>query len=182
MRKNKYLIIFGIIFIVSLITAQGSFANTTDWPTLLKQTLATADKFTQVSNLTEYKSKNLTLAAFPAYQNDKQIGVIFYAAPKGYGGSIHMLTAVDMNGTIVKVNIFSHTETPAYVVPVDNGIYQKQFEGITLADKMSFLIGKTPTIRGEVMAITGSTETSKPIAVAVSEARKLFVEIYKTSK
>jgi Na+-translocating ferredoxin:NAD+ oxidoreductase RnfG subunit len=83
-----------------------------------------------------------------------------------------------MEGTVRKVNVFSHTETPAYVVPVDNGTYQKQFEGITLTDKMVFLIGTKATKKGEVMAITGSTDTSKPIALAVSEARKIFAEMY----
>lgn len=153
-------------------------AQSIDWQKLLKQTMPEAERFSQISDISGYKARSLTKAIFTAYRGSNQVGVVFYAAPNGYSGSIHTLVALDMNGTIRKVNVFSHTETPAYVGPLNNGSYQRQFEGIALSDKMTFLIGTRASRRGEVQSITGSTETSKPIAVAVSEARKLFAEIY----
>ncbi len=139
------------------------------------------EKFTQVSNLATYKAKGEIRAAFPAYRNDAQMGIVYYSTPMGYGGIIHTLIALDMKGTITKVEIIGHSETPAYVGNITDGSYQRQFEGITISDKMVFLIGIRPAKRGEVMSITGSTATAKPIAIAVSEARKLFVEMYAQS-
>ena len=150
-----------------------------DWGQTLKQAMPEADKFTQITDHSRCKSKKLTQAIFPAYSNGKQIGVVFYAAPSGYGGNIHTLTVLDMQGTIMRVSVFSHNETPAYVGALNDGSYLRQFSGITLSDKLTFLIGARPAKRGDIQAITGATETSQPIAVAVSEARKLFVELYR---
>lgn len=182
MRKIRNIGLLGLLLIAMSIFIAGigsGSAQAADWQTLLKQTMPEADKFTQVGNLTGYKSTSLTKAAFPAYKGDAQTGIIFYSAPQGYSGNIQTLVALDMNGAIRKVNVFGHTETPAYVGPLNDGNYQRQFEGITLSDKMVFLIGTRATRRGEIQAITGSTDTSKPIAIAVSEARKLFAEIYR---
>lgn len=182
-RFKQPMIYFYMIIVIllagSLHSAGIVSAQTVDWQTLLKQTVPEADKFTQIADLSGYKSRNLTKLAFPAYKAGAQIGIIFYSAPQGYSSNIHTLVAIDLNGTIRKVNIFNHGETPAYTGAIDDGSYQRQFEGITLADKLVFLIGTKPAKRGEVQAITGSTETSKPIAFAVSEARKLFAEIYR---
>jgi Na+-translocating ferredoxin:NAD+ oxidoreductase RnfG subunit len=178
---SRHRILWLLLFL--LITGSSLFAGvvsaqTVNWQMLLKQTMPEADKFTQIADLSQYKSRNLTKLAFPAYKGATQIGLILFSAPQGYGGSIYTLVALDQNGTIRKVNVFSHSETPAYVQALMDGVYQRQFEGITLADRMAFLIGQRPTKRGDIQAITGATETSKPIAIAVSEARKIFVEMY----
>ncbi|MGE5552157.1 MAG: FMN-binding protein [Bacteroidota bacterium] len=172
-------ILFGIL-LGSLIvgaTIIGA-AQAIDWARVLKETMPNTDKFTQLSDLNKYKARELTRAIFPAYKDGNQVGVVFYAAPYGYQSNLHTLTALDMKGTVVKVNVFSHNETPSYVVPLDNGSYLRQFEGVTLLDRLSFLIGARPTKRGEIQSIVDATATAKPIALAVSEARKLFVEIY----
>lgn len=162
--------------------ATAVMAQSVDWATLLKQTVPGADKFTQVTDLGKYKSRDQTKAIFPAYKNGNQIGVVFYSAPYGYKSNLHTLVAMDMKGTITRVNVFNHEETPAYVVPLDDGSYLRQFEGITMADRLSFIIGGRASKRGDIQAITNGTSTSKPIAVSVSEARKLFVEIYGAPK
>ncbi len=155
------------------------YAQGFDLVGLLKQTVPEADRFSQLAQNAGYKSQSLTQAIFPAYRGNEQIAVVFYAAPEGYSGKLHTLTVLDMEGTVRKVRIFSHTETPAWVVPLDNGSFQRQFEGVTLLHKLALLIGSRPQQKGDIAAISGSTITSKPIAIAVSEARKLFVEIYK---
>jgi electron transport complex protein RnfG len=165
-----------IAILVFLATGLAAFAGSVDWPRLLGELLPEANRFSQLSG--SYKAQSLTLAIFPAYRGEEQIGVIFYAAPEGYSGKLHTLVAVDMQGSVKRVKVFSHTETPSWVVPLDDGSFLRQFEGVSLLDKMALLIGARPGRKGEIAAITGSTITSKPIAIAVSEARKLFVEIY----
>ncbi len=124
------------------------------------------------------KQTKTVQAVYNAYNGDKQVGVIVRTAGEGYSGLIHQLVALDMDGTIMKVNVFSHTETPSYVVPINNGSFQRQFEGITLKDKMSLLVGQKATKRGDIQAITDGTSSSKPIAIGVSEARKVFASVY----
>lgn len=153
-------------------------AQQVDFSSLLRKLVPEADRFSQVSQTVSYKAQSLTLAIFPAYRGKDQIGVVFYSAPKGYAGKLYTLTSLDMQGTVRRVSVFSHSETPAYVGALNDGRYLRQFEGVTLADRLSFLIGRKAESRGEIQAITGATDTSKPIALAVSEARKLFVEIY----
>lgn len=172
-RLVLLLLLTGSLLFTGMVSTQA-----VDWQTLLKLTMPEADKFTQVADLSKYPSRNFIKMAFPAYKGGTQIGIVFYTAPQGYGGPIHTLVALDQNGTISNVNIFSHSETPAYVQAVNNGSYQRQFAGISLTDRMAFLIGTRATKKGEIQAMTGATETSKPLALAVSEARKLFVEIY----
>lgn len=167
-------IIIVVVFLMVLATTQA-----VDWNALLKQTYPEAERFTQVTDLANLKSRQLTKTVFPAYKGNTQVGVIYYAAPRGYQSELHTLVALDMNGTIRKVNIISQAETPAYVVPLQNGTYQRQFEGITLLDKLVFLVGTRPAKRGEVQSIAGATESAKPVAIAVSEARKLFAEMYR---
>ncbi|MEW6548315.1 MAG: FMN-binding protein [Spirochaetota bacterium] len=155
-------------------------AQQVDFAGLLRKIVPEADRFSQVSQTVTYKAQSLTLAIFPAYKSNEQIGVVFYSAPNGYSGRLHTLTSLDMKGTVRRVSVFSHTETPAYVGPLNDGRFLRQFEGVSLTDKLSFLIGRKAESRGEIQAITGATDTSKPIALAVSEARRLFVEIYGT--
>lgn len=178
-RPKIWLALVTAIALVA-IGSSGDVKAAIDWNAVLKQTIPAAERFTQLNNLSSYKSKDLTRAAFPAYQGQTQIGVVFYAAPYGYQSNIHTLTALDMSGTVIRTNVISHAETPSYVVPLDNGSYLRQFEGVTLADRMTFLVGSRASKRGDIQSFTDGTKTAKAIAVAVSEARKLFVEIYGT--
>ncbi|MDP2792036.1 MAG: hypothetical protein Q8O15_09815, partial [Rectinemataceae bacterium] len=132
---SKYL----LLAVLLSATATQVFAQSVDFGSLLRKAIPEADRFSQVAQNASYKSKNLTQAIFPAYKGSEQIGVAFYAAPNGYSGRLHTLTVIDMKGTIRKVSVFSHTETPAYVGALDNGTYQRQFEGISLLDKMALL-------------------------------------------
>ena len=153
-------------------------AQQVDFASLLRRIVPEADRFSQVSQTVSYKAQTMTQAIFPAYKGNAQIGVVFYSAPNGYSGKLHTLTSLDMKGSVRRVSVFSHSETPAYVGALNDGRYLRQFEGVALTDRLSFLIGRKAESRGDIQAMTGATDTSKPIALAVSEARKLFVEIY----
>lgn len=164
--------------LVAVVLPSSLSAQQVDFASLLRKIVPEADRFSQVNQTVSYKAQTMTLAIFPAYKGNTQIGVVFYSAPNGYGGKLHTLTSLDMKGSVRRVSVFSHNETPAYVGPLNDGRYLRQFEGVALTDKLSFLIGRKAESRGDIQAMTGATDTSKPIALAVSEARKLFVEIY----
>lgn len=179
MRKIRPYRILGPVVAMAFVFAIQAGAQAVDFAGLLRKVVPDADRFSQMAQTAGYKAKSLTQGIFPAYSGDEQVGVVFYATPNGYFGRLHTLTSLDMQGSIRKVSVFAHTETPAYVGALNDGSYLRQFEGVTLSDKLSFLIGKRPAVKGEIAAMTGATDTSKPIALAVSEARKLFVEIYR---
>lgn len=168
-----------LVMVTGLSLAAQLSAQSIDFSKLLKQAFPEADRFSQLAEPVSFKARSLTNSIFPAYKGDTQVGVAFYASPKGYGGKIHLLSSLDMNGVVKKVAVFSHNETPSYVPGLYDGSYLRQFNGIGLGDRMSFLIGAKAQARGDIQVMTGATETSKPIALAVSEARKLFVEIYR---
>ena len=168
-----------VLAVLLAVAAVPVFAQGIDFARLLSQVVPEADRFSQLAQTVVYNSQNLTRAIFPAYRGGEQIGVVFYSAPKGYSGLLHTMVSLDMEGTIRQVRVFSHTETPAYVVPLNDGSFLRQFDGITLLHKLALLIGQRSSQKGEIAAMTGATDTSKPIAIAVSEARKLFVEIYR---
>ena len=175
---NKPLVALTAALFAAIVGAVPTGAQGVDFPTLLRRIVPEADRFSQVAQTVSYVARKETQAIFPAYRRDEQIGVVFYATPKGYSGRIHMLTALDMEGTVKKVSVFSHTESTAYVVPLTDGSFLRQFEGVSLLDRLALLVGKRPSARGEIVAISGATDTSKPIALVVSEARKLFAEMY----
>jgi len=176
-RFHARYVIFAVLLAISVFPSSLS-AQQVDFASLLRKIVPEADRFSQVSQTVSYKAQNMTLAIFPAYKGNVQIGAVFYSAPNGYDGKIHILTSLDMKGSVRRVSVFSHSETPAYVGALNDGRYLKQFEGVALTDRLSFLIGRKAESRGDIQAMTGATDTSKPIALAVSEARKLFVEIY----
>ena len=180
MHTTKKISIGLLAAVLLALLAGPAFAQGFDFSRLLAQTMPEADRFSQLAQTVGYKAQSLTQAIFPAYRGSEQIGVVFYAAPPGYSGRLHTLVALDMQGTVRMVNVFSHTETPAYVAALNNGSYQRQFEGVSLLHKLALLIGHRAEQKGDIVAISGATDTSKPIAIAVSEARKLFVEIYKS--
>lgn len=174
---RSFVIIGAIMFAISVIPTSLS-AQQIDFTTLLRKVVPNADRFSQLSQQVSYSAQKLTQAIFPAYRGNEQVAAVFYSTPNGYNGKLYTLTVIDMKGVVQKVSVFSHTETPAYVTALNDGRFLRQFDGISLLDKMAFLIGKPAQNKGDIVAITGATDTSKPIALAVSEARKLFVEIY----
>lgn len=181
-RLNRYgfrsFAIIGAIMLAVLALPTALSAQQIDFTTLLRKVVPNADRFSQLSQQASYSAQKLTQAIFPAYRGNEQVAAVFYSTPAGYNGKLYTLTVIDMKGTIQRVSVFSHTETPAYVTALNDGRFLRQFEGVSLLDRMAFLIGRTAQTRGEIVAMSGATDTSKPIALAVSEARKLFVEIY----
>lgn len=174
---RPFAIIIAIMLVISIFPTPLS-AQQIDFTALLRKVVPNADRFSQLSQQVSYSSQKLTQAIFPAYRGSDQVAAVFYSTPNGYSGKLYTLTVLDMKGVVQKVSVFSHTETPAYVTALNDGRFLRQFDGISLLDKMAFLIGKTAQTKGDIVAISGATDTSKPIALAVSEARKLFVEIY----
>jgi len=81
---------------------------------------------------------------------------------RGYAGLIKIMTGIDLNGTIVGLNIVSHSETPSYVFRLDDFLHQ--FTG--LHPQSTFKLGNG------IDGISRATITSQAITQAVEQSLK----------
>ena len=81
----------------------------------------------------------------------------------GYGGPIDLALSVGADGTIRRVEVLAHRETPAYVK--DLPAWTRRFVGMDLRDLAS--LGESP-----VDAMTGATVTSRAVTGTLSHAAR----------
>ncbi len=81
---------------------------------------------------------------------------------RGYAGPIKMLVGLNTSGTIVSTHVISHSETPSYVLELDEFIKQFNKRGI----RDSFRLGK------DIDGITRATITSEAISRSVEKGLK----------
>jgi NosR/NirI family nitrous oxide reductase transcriptional regulator len=105
---------------------------------------------------------------------DGEGGVVFTSAdagyePTGYGGPINVLVLLAPDGTVKKVKLLEHTETPSYMRGVD--AFVEKFRGAPASAPL--------TVGEDIDAMTRATVSSEAIADAVRlSARRAASEIY----
>lgn len=119
------------------------------------EVLEGADSFTKVE-LTEVPE-----GAVEAYKADNGVGFVITTAASGYGGPVTVMTGINTDGSIAKVKVLSHSETP--------GIGTK----VTDSDFPSTFTGKTSDLAG-VEKISGATISSNAVISAVEAAFKTY--------
>lgn len=94
---------------------------------------------------------------------------------KGYGGTVKLLIGFTPTGSINKVAVISHAETPGLGAKIteDGSPFVVQFEG---KDPQSFKMSVKKD-GGDVDAITASTITSRAYSDAISKAHSELVKI-----
>ncbi len=100
------------------------------------------------------------------------------AAPgvQGYGGPIDLLVCVDPEGTIRRVLLLEHRETPAYLEGGEG--FFRSLEGRSILEPIGLRVGG----RGEgppgqaVDAITGATVTSRAVVRALEQVGRTLAE------
>lgn len=107
---------------------------------------------------------------FTATKDGAVIGFVFGVTPKGYGGSIEMLVALDQNGVVKGFEIIKHSETPGLGANAGKPAFSDQFAG--KSSKLSVV--KTNPGQSEVQAITAATITSKAVVKGVNDALEFF--------
>jgi Na+-translocating ferredoxin:NAD+ oxidoreductase subunit G len=100
----------------------------------------------------------------------KTTGYVFTTVSTGYGGDIKVMTGVDVNGAVKKINILELNETPGL------GMNAKDDSFINLFTGKSGVISvvKTKAGENEIQAMTGATITSSAVTSAVNKALKLY--------
>ena len=99
-----------------------------------------------------------------AYKTSGGEGYVFTTAAKGFDGPITVMTAIDMNGTIVGVKVLSHTETPGLGSRATEAAYLEQYVGKdSNLDGIEFIAGVTYSGRGVNGAIANAFEVFESV-------------------
>jgi Na+-translocating ferredoxin:NAD+ oxidoreductase RnfG subunit len=87
-------------------------------------------------------------------------GFVFLGSEQGWGGPINLFVKTDVAGMIQRVYVWHHTETPFWVVGLDD----------FLADFAGYRADAELRWQEDVHGITGATVTAQAIIAAVHEA------------
>jgi len=92
--------------------------------------------------------------------NPEGIGYIVEGFGKGYSSYIHVLSSVDKNFLVKKINILGHGETPGLGDEIEKDYFLTQFVG---KDVDGLEVVKAET-QEKIQAITGATISSRAVA------------------
>ena len=106
-----------------------------------------------------------------ATSNSETVGYIVSISPRGFGGPIGMLVAVDTSGVVAGVEVVSHSETPGLGTPITEVWFTSQFE----ASYGPFVFTRSnPATYTEIPAITGASVSTNGVINGVNEAIELL--------
>ncbi len=117
------------------------------------------------------KDGDVERSFFVGVVNGKPDAVVFESAGKGFGGTIGLMVGVNLaDDKIVGIAVTTHSETPGVGAKAQTDpAFAKQFKGMVLKDEF-----KVKPDGGKVDALSGATVTSRGVAVAVSDAAKIY--------
>ncbi|MBQ2135904.1 MAG: FMN-binding protein, partial [Clostridia bacterium] len=117
---------------------------------------------------------------YSASKDEEVTAFIFITSAKGYGGDVSVMTAVDLEGEILAVDILDVTgETPGLGQNAAKEGFYSQFAGKN--DKITVVKNGADEDAGEINAVTGATISSKAVTSAVNKALEYYEVLKMTS-
>ena len=152
--------------------------------------LLTAQKIADNAVQTEIQSRKLVLPEGETYSDvataengvtyctgsdaqGNEVGYVFTAGAKGYGGTVTVMVGLDTEGNITGVEILSHSETPGLGANATKEAFKNRFigkSGILAVDKNS-------NDGQNIQAITAATITSKAVVSAVNLITETYSQV-----
>jgi Na+-translocating ferredoxin:NAD+ oxidoreductase RnfG subunit len=119
--------------------------------------------FPKADNFNKISTNPLTFEVIKNVQNEKKdkIGYVVIADANGYGGPVKMVTAINMQGKIIKTIIAEHKDTPSFIYKIKNNNFLQQFVGKNISAPLS--------INEDIDSISGATLSSNGISKAISK-------------
>lgn len=112
-----------------------------------------------------------------AIKDGDTVGCIFVTEANGYGGVVSVMTAVDMEGKIIAVEILAAAdETPGLGQNVTKEYFYTRFNGMS-GDIVVQKAGTAKKENNEIDAVTGATISSEAVTTAVNQALDYASEI-----
>ena len=106
-------------------------------------------------------------------ESGAEVGYVFTAGAKGYGGTVSIMVGIDMEGTITGVEILSHGETPG----LGANAVKPEFKNRFIGKSGQLTVDKNSNDGQNVQAITAATITSKAVTSAVNSITAAYAEI-----
>lgn len=136
----------------------------------LKTVVADADSFEAVdydkTSVTSSDGKEIGIdGVWKAKKEDTDVAICVRVSPRGYGGKIETIVAVDMTGKILKTEIVSLSETSGIGTKIQQESFLSQFIG-----KGHVTGVKAPSSDSEVMLISGATKSSSAYLRGINAA------------
>ncbi|MDF2592628.1 MAG: RnfABCDGE type electron transport complex subunit [Clostridia bacterium] len=143
--------------------------------------LPTADEFTKLDEaaLAAIKANpdnGIVRDIYEAKAGGTLVGYTVMVAPKGYSGAVEMIVGVDVNGIVQGVKIGTNTETPGLGKNAEKPAFSQQYKNKTWDNLISVIKNGTPK-ENEIVAIAGSTITSKGVTAGVNRAMAVAKEL-----
>lgn len=129
-----------------------------------KIVLENCESFDEIEADTVYLGKD---------KDGKEGGYVIVTSATGYGGTVKVMTGIDMEGKVTGIIILEHSETPGLGAKSTDDSFRDQFVGISAEGSVN-----VKKDGGEIDAISGATITSRAVCSAVTEA----IDIYNTVK
>jgi electron transport complex protein RnfG len=149
-----------------------------DQQAALKEIFPDADSFEPVEGVASPDPSVSIENAYIAKRNGATAGMALKLSRASYSGPIVLLAGVSVDKRITGVKIMEHSDTPglganaaspSYFVDRANGVtFYGQFAGKSVSDPF--------TVKGDVVAITASTITSRAVTLAVKAAGQAATE------
>lgn len=143
--------------------------------------LPTADEFTKLDEaaLTTIKANpdySIVRDVYEAKTGGSLTGYTVMIAPKGYSGAIEMIVGVDANGTVQGIKIGTNNETPGLGKNAEKPAFSEQYKNKTWDSLINVIKNGTPK-ENEIVAIAGSTITSRGVTEGVNKAMAIAKEL-----
>lgn len=154
------LVIAALLGIVNGVTEGPIKANTEKTVQDSLKVVMPADSYEKV----DYTGGDETVVA--VYKAGEEGYVVECNSPNGFGGAIDMMAGINTSGEVTGIAIISHSETSGLGSKATDPKWQAQFQGAT---------GTVSVAKdgGSIVAITGSTITSRAVCDGVNIARSV---------
>ncbi|HJB97032.1 MAG TPA: RnfABCDGE type electron transport complex subunit G [Candidatus Acutalibacter pullicola] len=150
--------------------------------------LLTEDRIAQQALQTAEESRKVVLPAADTFESQEggayytgsaggeTVGYVFETGASGYGGTVSVMTGIDVEGTITGVVILSHDETPGLGANAEKPDFLNQYLQPAPEGGLSVIKYQTPG-EGQIEAMTGATITSSAVTDAVNQAIAQFYAV-----
>ncbi len=159
---------FTLFVICLVVTALLAGTNLLTKDQIAKQAQITAEESRRVV-LSEAESFEKSDGCYIGTSGGETVGYVFETEAKGYGGTVQVMTGIDMQGSITGVVILSHSETPGLGANAERASFTDQYKQTVPENGITLVKNKAPAA-GEVEALTGATITSRAVTDAVNAA------------
>lgn len=144
-----------------------------DLEAALKDLFPAAESFDEITGTITSSSSLVSFGSeYAAKKDGAIIGVALQAAGGSYGGPIKLLVGINADGTVNRVKVLEHADTPGFGAnAADPAYYVNEAKKITFTGQFENKPISDPfEPKNDVIAISGATITSRAVSLIVKTA------------